>query len=49
MTSLSAVLDTYSLEDILEMNDLTTEEVLEYLVRHKIITLPEVLPVEFDD
>lgn len=43
----SAVLDVYSLEEILEMNDLTAEEALEYLERHGLIKLPEVQPLDF--
>lgn len=46
--SYSAVLDAYSLEEILELNDLTTEEALEYLVEHRLITLPEITPLEFE-
>lgn len=35
-------LETYSVEEILEHNDLTLEEVLELLVREGFILLPEV-------
>lgn len=48
MTSLTAILDTYSLEEILELNDWTVEEALEYLVIQKMITLPEIQPLEFE-
>ena len=48
MTTLTAVLEVYSLEEIFELNDLTSEDILEYLVRHRLVVLPEILPVEFD-
>jgi len=47
--SVTALLEAYTLSEILEMNDLTEEDVLEYLVRHGRITLPELRPLEFDD
>lgn len=43
------LLETYTLSEIIELNDLTDEEVLEYLVGHKIIKLPDIKPLEFDD
>jgi hypothetical protein len=46
--SLSAYLDAYTLTEILEMNDLTEEELLEFLVRHHMVNLPEVKPLDFD-
>lgn len=46
--SYAAILDTYSLEEILELNDLTTEEALEHLVKIGYIRLPEIQPLEFD-
>jgi len=39
------ILETYTLEDILEMNDLTEEDALEFLVEEGFIELPENLPV----
>jgi hypothetical protein len=47
--SLAAVLDTYSLEEILELNDVTEEEVLEFLLKHNFIHLPDPLPVDIND
>lgn len=38
-------LETYSLEDILEENDLTIEETLCLLVEHGFIVLPEAISV----
>lgn len=46
---LSKVLEVYTLEEILELNDLTTEECLEFLVEEDFLSLPEVLPVDLDD
>jgi len=39
------ILDTYSLVEILEMNDLTEEDCLEFLVEEGFVELPEILPV----
>lgn len=44
----SAILDTYELSDLIDMNDLTQEDVLEYLVAHGVLTIPEVVPVTYD-
>lgn len=38
----------YSLEDILEQNDLTTEDALEFMVEEEFLALPPVTPLEFD-
>ena len=43
----SAILEVYDLSEIIEYNDLTQEEVLEYLVEQSILKLPEVQPLEF--
>jgi hypothetical protein len=40
-----AALELFTLEDILEHNDLTVEEAIVALVREGIIELPEVRPV----
>lgn len=39
------LLETYTLEEILEMNDLTEADVLFFLVEEEFITLPEPKPV----
>jgi len=44
----AAVLETYSLEEILELNDVTEEETLDYLVTHGFLDLPEITPLEFE-
>lgn len=43
----AAVLEVYSLEEILELNDLTTEDVLDYLVTQGFVRLPEIQPLDF--
>ena len=43
-----AVLDLYTLEEILEFNDVTPEEALEHLVHSRLIKLPEPQELEFD-
>ena len=45
----STILEAYTLTELLELNDLTEEDCLEYLLSTKFIELPEVLPIEFDD
>jgi hypothetical protein len=43
-------LKTYSLEEIFELNDLTVEDVLIYLVEQGFIDLPDPSPIDmFDD
>jgi hypothetical protein len=37
----------YSIEEVLEMNDLTPEEALEYMFRNGFISLPEIQPLDF--
>lgn len=44
----SAILETYSLTEILEMNDLTEEDLLEYLVEEGMVKLPEIRPLDFE-
>jgi len=46
--SYSAILDVYSLEDILELNDVTTEEALIFLIEENFIKLPDIKPLEFE-
>lgn len=45
MTEYTDILETYSLEEILELNDLSTEDCLEFLVEEGYIELPEVKPL----
>lgn len=46
--SVSTVLEVYTLEDILEFNDLTEEDVLLFLVENKFVTLPNPRPVDLE-
>lgn len=45
--SYATILETYSLEDILELNDLTPEDALEFLVEEGLVELPEIQPLDF--
>jgi len=45
--SYGSILETYSLEELFELNDVTEEEALEFLVTQGFLELPEVQPLEF--
>ncbi len=45
MTEYTDLLETYTIEDILELNDLTAEDCLEFLVEEGFVELPEVKPL----
>jgi len=40
LTNYAALLENYSFSEILEINDITEEEVLEYLVEQDYLVLP---------
>lgn len=44
---IESILDTYTLEAILELNDLTEVDVLCLLIKHKLVELPEPKPLDF--
>lgn len=44
----ATVLDTYTLEEILELNDKTSEDCLEFLVEEGYIDLPAIKPLDFE-
>lgn len=44
----ATVLDTYSIEDILELNDKTAEDCLEFLVEEGFVNLPSIKPLDFE-
>jgi len=44
----SAILEVYSLSELLELNDRTEEEALEFMLRNEFIELPEVRPIDLD-
>lgn len=48
-TPLERVLDTYTLEEIFELNDRTETEVLDFLVSSEYLELPDPLPVDVED
>ncbi len=43
-----ALLDVYSLAEILEMNDLTEADALDFLLEQRFLILPEIQPLEFE-
>lgn len=45
--SLSTLLETYSFVEILELNDLTEEEALDFLVTQGFLELPDIKPLDF--
>lgn len=45
----SSLLETYTLQDILELNDIDETECLKFLVESEFVTLPEIQPLEFND
>jgi hypothetical protein len=47
-TNIERILDTYSFEQILELNELTEEDVLEVLLNLNYIELPEPKPVDYE-
>lgn len=49
LTDYSALLEVYTLSDILEFNDLSEEEALDFLVTQDFLILPTIKPLEFDD
>lgn len=48
MTTYTVTLDTYTLEEILELNDKTPEDCLEYLVEEGFVKLPSIKPLDFE-
>jgi hypothetical protein len=48
ISDIERILQTYTLEEILELNDLTEDDVLEYLVETKFVTLPDPEPCDVE-
>ena len=46
--SLATLLEVYTLEELLELNDKTEEDCLEFLVEEKFIELPKIKPLDFE-
>ncbi len=42
------ILETYTLEEILELNDKTAEDCLEFLVEEGFVKLPSIKPLDFE-
>lgn len=49
MSYIERVLDTYTLEEIFEYNEVTEAEVLTYLISQEFISLPSPTPVDLVD
>lgn len=45
----SSILETYTIQELLELNDLTEEDCLRFLVEEEFIDLPEIIPIDLDD
>lgn len=45
LSQIEIILETYSLEEILELNELTEADLLHYAVEEKFLELPEYRPV----
>lgn len=45
----TTILEAYTLTELLELNDKTEEDCLEFLVEECFIELPKILPLEFND
>lgn len=43
-----SILETYTLEEILDQNDLTEADALVFMVEEEFIEIPEPLPLHFD-
>lgn len=48
MTDYTAILDCYSILELLELNDKTEEELLIFLVEEGYIDLPDIKPMDFE-
>lgn len=49
LTDFAAILEVYSITELLELNDKSEEELLTFLVEDGYLTLPEIRPIDFDD
>jgi len=49
VTIYTTLLEVYTLGEILELNDKTEEECLEFLVEEGYVILPKIKPLEFDE
>lgn len=44
----AAILEVYTLEELIELNDLTEEDALDYLVTQGFLKLPRIKPLDFE-
>lgn len=49
LNQIEKVLKTYSLEEIIELNNLTEDDVLYFLIEQNFVSLPSPMPVDLDD
>lgn len=49
LRNINNLLDTYSFEEILELNELTEADALLFLVEEELVVLPDIKPVDFYD
>ena len=49
VVTIERILETYTLEEILEFNELTEADILYILVRDNILKLPSPKPIDFED
>jgi len=49
LRKIEGILDTYSLTDILELNDKTEADALYFMLHEDYLELPEPLPLDYDD
>ena len=45
---IESILSTYTLEEILELNDTSVQDTLQFLLDEEFIELPEIRPLDFD-
>ena len=45
-TEVESILQTYTLEEIFELNNLTEEEILYFLIEQEFVELPKIMPVD---
>lgn len=48
VASIERLLETYTLEEVLEENELSEADALLYLVEQEFVHLPKILPVDYE-
>lgn len=49
LRNINKLLDTYSFEEILELNEVTEADALLFLVEEEFVVLPDIKPVDYYD